>query len=125
MPSSSTASLRWRRLSIGVQNLREFNAAASIFCMSSPTSPAPYILYLLACKGDVIYTGITNDFPKRYKKHCEGTGAKFTRSHPPTGILHQVAVGDRSAALKLEYAVKQLPRSRKLSFVKQLGFTQS
>lgn len=82
-----------------------------------PASKPPYSLYLLLCKGNVIYTGITNDVARRYQQHCDGRGAKFTRSRPPQKLLCQVEVGDRSSALKLEYAVKQLPRSQKISYV--------
>ena len=80
----------------------------------------PYSLYLLLCKGDVIYTGITNDVVRRYQQHCDGVGAKFTRSRPPKQMLCHVVVGSRSDALKLEYAVKQLPRAKKLAFVQNV-----
>ena len=77
-------------------------------------------VYLLLCKGDVIYTGITNNVARRYAQHCAGKGAKFTRSRPPIELLCHAIVGDRSAALKVEYAVKQLPSNKKVNFVKEL-----
>lgn len=80
----------------------------------------PYSLYLLLCSGNVIYAGITNDLSRRYKQHCDGKGARFTRSHRPLKILCHSEVGDRSAAQKAEYAVKQLPRARKVAFVESL-----
>ncbi|WP_371438303.1 GIY-YIG nuclease family protein [Polaromonas sp.] len=86
-------------------------------------APAPYSLYLLLCKGGVIYAGITNDVPRRYQQHCDGKGARFTRSRPPQKLLCHSAVGDRSAALKLEYQVKQLPRAKKVAFVQSLSKT--
>lgn len=76
-----------------------------------------YFLYLLLCKGGVIYAGITTDVERRYKEHCAGKGAKFTRSRPPQRLLCQAAIGDRSSAQKAEYAVKQLPKARKVAFV--------
>lgn len=89
---------------------------------SLPVKPErPYSLYLLLCKGNVIYAGITNDMERRYQQHCDGRGAKFTRSRPPVKVLCHAAVGDRSSALKLEYAVKQLPRAKKVSFVNGLA----
>lgn len=78
-------------------------------------------MYLLLCKGDVIYTGITNNVARRYAQHCAGKGAKFTRSRPPIELLCHAIVGDRSAALKMEYAVKQLPRDKKIGFVNALS----
>lgn len=81
-----------------------------------PPAP-PWSLYLLRCQGEALYTGITTDVERRYREHCAGKGAKFTRSRPPLALLSHVLVGTRSDALKLEYAVKQLPRARKLAFV--------
>lgn len=83
--------------------------------------PKPYSLYLLLCKGNVIYAGITNDFDKRYKAHCLGKGAKFTRSRPPLSLLCRANVGTRSQAQSAEYAVKQLPRAKKVEFVHKLN----
>lgn len=83
--------------------------------------PKPeYFLYLLLCKGNVIYTGITTDVARRFTEHCAGKGAKFTRSRPPSKLLCQAKVGDRSNAQKVEYVVKQLPRARKLAYVQSL-----
>lgn len=76
-------------------------------------------VYLLLCTGNVIYTGITNNVTRRYQQHCDGKGAKFTRSRPPLQLLCHAIVGDKSAALKLEYAIKQLPRSSKVNFVQR------
>lgn len=86
-------------------------------------SPAslPYSLYLLLCKGGVIYAGITNDMERRYRQHCEGRGAKFTRARPPQRVLCHAVIGSKSEALKLEYQVKQLPRAAKVDFVKKLA----
>jgi putative endonuclease len=78
-----------------------------------------YSLYLLLCKGDVIYTGVTNNVPKRIKMHFDGNGAKFTKSRPPIRLLTHVEVGTRSEAQKLEYEVKQLARKSKISFVEK------
>lgn len=87
----------------------------------APVAKPPYSLYLLLCKGNVIYAGITNNVDKRYLAHCSGKGAKFTRSRPPLKLLCQAVVGNRSEAQSAEYAVKQLPRGKKLAFVAGLG----
>lgn len=76
-----------------------------------------YSIYILKCKGDVLYTGISNDVQLRYKRHCDGMGARFTRSHPPLSILIQAEVGSRSGALKMEYAVKRLPKAQKVAYI--------
>jgi putative endonuclease len=81
----------------------------------------PYSLYLLLCRGNVIYAGITNDMERRYGQHTTGKGAKFTKSHPPIKILAQAVIGEKGEALKHEYTVKQLPRAKKASFVNHLS----
>ena len=67
-----------------------------------------WFVYMLRCRGNRIYTGITPDVAARFAKHRAGTGGAFTRAHPPSRILAAMACGTRSEALKMEYALKQL-----------------
>ena len=76
-----------------------------------------WYLYLIECKGGSFYAGITNDLAKRYGAHSNGRGAKYTRAHPPVRLLGARPYPDRSAASKAEYAIKQLPRGKKLAFL--------
>jgi putative endonuclease len=75
-----------------------------------------WTLYLLECRSGAYYAGITNDLDARFKAHCEGKGAKYTRSNPPVRILASRRFRGRSRASQAEYALKQLPRSEKLAF---------
>ncbi len=68
----------------------------------------PWFLYLIECVDGSIYTGITVDVAARYAAHCAGTGARYTRSHPPHCLLGYEAHPDRSSASKAEYRIKQL-----------------
>lgn len=72
-----------------------------------------WYLYLLECRGNRIYTGITVDVEARLKAHREGKGARFTRAYPPTRLLATKPYPDRSEASKAEYAVKQLTAAGK------------
>lgn len=74
----------------------------------------PWWLYVLECRGGVLYTGITKDVDARFQAHARGTGAKFTRSNPPVRILGRAPLGTRAAALRAEYAFKQASRKDKL-----------
>jgi putative endonuclease len=80
--------------------------------------PKPYTLYLLECKGGSFYAGIAVDVNKRFAQHLAGKGAAYTRARPPIKILAQRQFPDRSSALKAEYAVKQLPKGRKIGFLR-------
>ncbi len=73
----------------------------------------PWFVYLIECENGSIYTGIAVDVSARYQAHLAGTGAKYTRSHPPRRLLATFAHPDRSSASKAEYAIKQLSAQEK------------
>lgn len=72
-----------------------------------------WYLYILRCKDDTLYTGITTDVEKRLEAHRSGKGAKYTRGRGPLELLYQEECGTHSQALKREYAVKNLTRQEK------------
>ena len=74
----------------------------------------PWIVYVLRCGDDTLYTGITDDLPKRLKAHNEGKGAKYTRGRGPLVVFYQEECPDKSAALRREIAIKRLSRQEKL-----------
>jgi putative endonuclease len=76
-----------------------------------------WCLYLLECRGGAMYAGITNRLAARYAAHVAGKGARFTRANPPVRILGAQAFVGRSEAAKAEWAIKQLPRAKKLAFL--------
>ena len=76
-----------------------------------------WCVYILRCKDDTLYTGSTDDFPKRLEAHRQGKGAKYTRGRGPLEPVYIEQCEDRSAALKREYAIKQLSRGEKLSLI--------
>ena len=39
-----------------------------------------YLVYILRCGDGTLYTGCTNDLPRRLQAHQSGRGAKYTRS---------------------------------------------
>jgi putative endonuclease len=78
-------------------------------------------LYVIECEDGSLYTGVAVDVHQRYAAHVTGSGARYTRSHPPRRLLVCVQYADRSAALKAEYALKQLPVAGKRAFVRRYG----
>ncbi|MBI2305906.1 MAG: GIY-YIG nuclease family protein [Rhodocyclales bacterium] len=79
-----------------------------------------WFLYLIECVDGSIYTGIAVDVAARYAAHCNGTGARYTRSHPPLRLLGYEAHADRSSASKAEYRVKQLSAADKRRYALRL-----
>ena len=67
-----------------------------------------WYVYLIECRDGSLYTGITTDVARRFAQHLAGTGARYTRSHPPLRLLGQCAYPGRSEATIAEYRIKQL-----------------
>ena len=72
-----------------------------------------WFVYMLRCGDQTLYTGITDDVPKRLAAHRAGKGAKYTRGRGPLEVVYQEELPDKSAALKREYAIKRLRREEK------------
>ncbi len=77
----------------------------------------PWTVYILGCRDGSLYTGITNDLPKRLKVHAAGKASKYTRSRLPVRLAYQEVRRSKSAALKREAAIKRLPRQTKLELI--------
>lgn len=78
--------------------------------------PAPWYLYIIECSDGSLYTGVALDVARRFALHASGKGARYTRSHPPLRLLATAVFPDRGAALRAEYAVKQLDVGGKRAF---------
>ena len=77
-----------------------------------------YYVYILRCKEGTLYTGITTDLARRLAEHRGGRGAKYTRSHPVSGLEAAWQAADRAQASRLEYRIKTFPREKKERLVR-------
>ena len=80
-----------------------------------------WLLYLIECVDGSIYTGITVDVAARYAAHRDGSGGRYTRSHPPVRLLGIEVHRDRSAASQAEYRVKRMTAAEKREFAASLS----
>lgn len=82
-------------------------------------SPTPWFLYFVRCGDGALYTGIALDPKRRLEEHesDSGRGAKYLRGRGPLKIVFKRKLPDRSAALRMEYALKRLPKPRKEALV--------
>lgn len=85
-----------------------------------PANDKPWCVYLLLCRGNSVYTGITPDLDKRFNAHATGRGAIYTKLNPPESILGQVWLVSKREAAALEYQVKQLSAQAKRAWLDQL-----
>lgn len=76
-----------------------------------------WYLYILRCRDDSLYTGITTDVERRLEAHRNGKGAKYTRGRAPLVLVYQEKCGTHSDALKRELEIKSLSRTEKLSLI--------
>ena len=73
---------------------------------------------MLRCRDGSLYTGITNDLPKRLARHNAGTASAYTRARRPVRLVFQERQPDRSAALRREAAIRRLTRAAKLALAR-------
>ena len=73
----------------------------------------PWYVYILRCGDGTLYTGVTDDVPRRLAAHRAGKGAKYTRGRGPLELVYAEEVPDKSAALRREAAIKKSGRSEK------------
>lgn len=80
-----------------------------------------WVLYILECGDGTLYTGITDNLPRRLEAHASGKGAKYTRGRGPLRLRYQEDCGSHSEALRREIQVKKLPRAKKLKLIGDLN----
>ncbi len=78
-----------------------------------------YFVYILKCKDDSLYTGITTDLARRLEEHIAGRGAKYTRGKKAAVIVYSERKRNRSSASKREAEIKSWTRAQKIAFISQ------
>lgn len=78
-----------------------------------------WFVYILRCGDGTLYTGMTDDVTRRVEVHNSGKGAKYTRGRRPVEAVYTEEWESYSAALKREYAIKQLTRQEKKMLIEQ------
>ncbi len=64
-------------------------------------------VYIILCKDNSLYTGITTDVQRRFAQHLAGTGAKYFRGHSPHRLVYLEDNHDRSSASHREAEIKK------------------
>lgn len=84
---------------------------------------ADWQVYMLECADRSLYTGIARDAAARLAAHNRGRGARYTRARLPVRLVYVEDAADRGAALRREYAIKQLGTTEKRALLRrhQLG----
>lgn len=72
-----------------------------------------YYVYIILTVTNKLYCGYTDNVEKRYKLHCEGKGAKFTKANKPQKLVYVKEFQSKIEAQKEEYRIKKLTREQK------------
>ena len=80
-----------------------------------------YYIYIVRCKDDSHYTGITTDPRRRMREHVLRlpAGAKYTKSHPVAALEALWSAETRSEASIFEAAIKRLRPEQKRKLIAQ------
>ncbi|MDA1337333.1 MAG: GIY-YIG nuclease family protein [bacterium] len=76
-----------------------------------------YFVYIIKCKDDTLYTGITTDVERRFKEHSQGKGGAYTRAKKVVKVIYSEKQKDRSSAQKRENEIKKWTHERKLALL--------
>lgn len=76
-------------------------------------------VYMIRCKDGSLYTGWTNNLEKRFRNHCKGKGAKYTRGRGPLELVYYEVFEDKREAMRREYEIKQLKKSEKEKLIQK------
>ena len=79
-----------------------------------------YYTYILRCKDNSLYTGITTDLERRLKEHKEKgeKTAKYTLRHEAVKMEIAWESENRVLASKLEFNIKKLNKKQKEELIK-------
>jgi len=74
-----------------------------------------YYVYIVRCKDDTLYTGITTDIKRRLEEHNTSNtlGAKYTKYRRPIVLVYEKEFPSRSSASVEEVRIKKLSRKEK------------
>lgn len=83
--------------------------------MSEPQLLELHYVYIARCANGSLYTGYSKNVEQRIAAHNAGKGGRYTRANRPVELLVCWPFQTKTEALKMEYAIKQLPRQTKLA----------
>ena len=81
-----------------------------------------YYVYILTNETrTVLYTGITNNLPRRVYEHKSKSGGKFTSKYKVNRLVYYEVAESALAAIEREKQIKAGKRKRKLGLIHQLN----
>ncbi len=76
-----------------------------------------WFVYIARCRDGTLYTGVARDVAARLAAHNTGKGARYTRGRAPLELRAKRRCATHGDALRLELAIKALPRAAKVDLL--------
>ncbi len=77
-----------------------------------------WFFYIVRCRDNSLYSGITNDLEYRIKQHNKGKGARYTAARIPVKLIYIEKYNNQSSACKREKQIKGWRRAKKELLIK-------
>ena len=84
-----------------------------------------WFIYMVRTASGLLYTGISTDPLRRLRQHQSGKGSRALRGKGPLTLVWRQGVADKGEALRLEYRLKQQPKSFKEQLIHSPALWQS
>jgi predicted GIY-YIG superfamily endonuclease len=79
-----------------------------------------YYVYILECKDDSFYIGLTNELIRRFEEHCKGEYETcYTYKRMPVTLVYYETIPFLQDAIDREKQLKGWSRAKKTALIKQ------
>lgn len=76
-----------------------------------------WCVYVLRCRNNSLYTGMTNNIERRLLLHDQGRGSKYVRAWRPFELVKTIPCRNAEEAGRLERELKKLSRKEKIDIL--------
>ena len=81
-----------------------------------------WCVYIVSNKAHTLYTGMTNDLPKRVREHKEHTFENaFTARYTFDRLVYYEPATDKKAAAVREKRIKNWPRAKRVALIQSMN----
>jgi putative endonuclease len=80
-----------------------------------------WFFYIVQCRDNTYYSGVSNNVEHRIAEHNRGSGAKYTTGRRPVKLVYTEVHSNSSEACRREHQVKGWSRTRKKRLIEGLA----
>ncbi len=80
-----------------------------------------WFVYIIQCKDESFYIGVTDNIDRRFSEHSKGRGGRYTKLHKPLKIVYIEEFSTKIEALKREKQLKGWTREKKENLIKYVN----